>query len=173
MKIRNDVIFKQWLWSHYMFYKIWKILTPQYNHTKFYDCWKSNARVRLGAFFASSLPYEIGSQNTPYKLGLTPCFCWLGHFLPAFKPNTNPIRQWLIKLILWSYMALKGRASTREDQYIYCLRPNNKQSLNNNQIHKVITFLSIKNKNDCWTYVRSNLYRLWKFYPQPLRSSSS
>ena len=42
---------------------------PQYNYTKFYDYRKSNARVRPGGFFAPP-PYEIGCQNTPYKLGL-------------------------------------------------------------------------------------------------------
>ena len=42
---------------------------------KFYDYRKSNARVRLGGgFFAP--PYKIGSQNTPYKLGLK----WNGTF---------------------------------------------------------------------------------------------
>ena len=45
-----------------------KNFSLSYNYAKFYDCWKSNARVRPGGFFA--LPYKLSSQNTPYKLGL-------------------------------------------------------------------------------------------------------
>ena len=66
-KVSNDVIFKQWVQRHELFCQTRKILTSWDNHTKFYDCRKSNARVRPGFFFA--LPqYKIGSQNTPYKL---------------------------------------------------------------------------------------------------------
>ena len=41
-------------------------------HTKFYDCRKSNARVRPGReLFAPPPPkYKLCSQNTPYKVGL-------------------------------------------------------------------------------------------------------
>ena len=46
---------------------------PQYNYTKFYDCRKSRksiARVTPGGGGGASPPYKLGSQNTPYKLGL-------------------------------------------------------------------------------------------------------
>ena len=41
-----------------------------YNYAKFYDCRKSNARVRQWGLFCPPPPYKLGSQNTPYKLGL-------------------------------------------------------------------------------------------------------
>ena len=41
------------------------------DHTKFYDCRKSNARVRRRGAFLFPSPYKIGGQNTLYKLGLT------------------------------------------------------------------------------------------------------
>ena len=63
------------------FAKFEKIIPHSINYTKFYDCWKSNARIRPGGFFAPH-PYKIGSQNTPYKLGLrkdTPLIRIYGH----------------------------------------------------------------------------------------------
>ena len=50
------------------FAKLEKFLS-QYNYTKFYDCRKSNARVRPGSFLPPP-PYKLGGQNTPYKLAL-------------------------------------------------------------------------------------------------------
>ena len=52
--------------------KFEKFLPHIYNNTKFYVCRKSNARVRLGGGLLCP-PHKIGSQNPPYKLGLTFC----------------------------------------------------------------------------------------------------
>ena len=37
-------------------------------HIIWYALWKSNARVRQGAFLPPPPIYELSSQNTPYKL---------------------------------------------------------------------------------------------------------
>ena len=46
------------------------ILLNLKNSTKYYECRKSNASVRRGGGGGAFPPYELGSQNSPYKLGL-------------------------------------------------------------------------------------------------------
>ena len=61
------------------FAKFEKFLS-QYNYAKFYNCSKSNARVRRGA--SLPLSYKLSSQNAPYKVVLNN---WLRNLIPIMN----------------------------------------------------------------------------------------
>ena len=53
---------------------------PHSNHTKFYDCPKSNGRVRAGGGILPPPPHKIDGQNIPYKLRLGLVLIYRNHW---------------------------------------------------------------------------------------------
>ena len=80
-------------------------------------CRKSNARVRPGGFLPPP-PYKMGSQNTPYKLGLT--------FLGVRVRDKMAISAYILKIVEKNlFLRLQMRA--KEDFNRHQLFPQNKQ----------------------------------------------